>query len=108
MARTFQPVVWFTSCKDSHGERPELRPHGEARRSGLPIRSCLMAESGTLHRAFVDELRNVYDGEKQLTKALPKLAKAAHSPLLRTAFDDYLEETHVHIERLERVFANLD
>ncbi len=67
-----------------------------------------MAETRTLHSAFVDELRDVYDGEKQLTKALPKLAKAAHSSQLRTAFEDHLEETLGHVERLERVFSNLD
>ena len=39
-----------------------------------------MAETGTLHDAFLDELRDSYDAEKQLTKALPKLAKAATSP----------------------------
>ena len=45
-----------------------------------------MAEAGTLHDAFIDELRDAYDAEKQLTKALPKLAKAATSPELRAAF----------------------
>ena len=39
-----------------------------------------MAEAGTLHDAFIDELRDAYDAEKQLLKALPKLAKAAKSP----------------------------
>ena len=39
-----------------------------------------MAETGTLHEAFVEELRDTYDAEKQLTKALPKMAKAANSP----------------------------
>ena len=39
-----------------------------------------MADSGTLHDAFLDELRDAYDAERQLTKALPKLAKAATSP----------------------------
>ena len=45
-----------------------------------------MAETGTLHDAFIDELRDAYDAEKQLLKALPKLAKAASSPELRHAF----------------------
>ena len=66
-----------------------------------------MAESGTLHDAFLDELRDAYDGEKQLTKALPKMAKAATSPILRDAFDTHLEETRGHIERLERVMEGL-
>jgi ferritin-like metal-binding protein YciE len=67
-----------------------------------------MAGSGTLHDAFIDELRDTYDAEKQLTKALPKLAKAASEPKLRSAFESHLKETLVHIERLEQVFASLD
>ena len=67
-----------------------------------------MAEAGTLHDAFIDELRDTYDAEKQLTKALPKLAKAASSPELREAFETHLQETQVQIERLEQVFESLD
>ena len=67
-----------------------------------------MAETGTLHDAFLDELRDAYDAEKQLTKALPRMAKAASSPDLRKAFEVHLEETRGQIERLERVFAGLD
>ena len=61
-----------------------------------------MADAGTLHDAFIDELRDTYDAEKQLTKALPKLAKAATSPQLREAFETHLEETQGQIERLEQ------
>jgi len=68
----------------------------------------MMAEGNTLHIAFVDELRDSYDAEKQLTKALTKLAKAASSPKLRQAFESHLEETQGHIERLEQVFESLD
>jgi ferritin-like metal-binding protein YciE len=67
-----------------------------------------MAETGTLHDAFLDELRDAYDAEKQLTKALPKMAKAASSPGLRKAFETHLEETRGQIDRLEQVFASLD
>ena len=67
-----------------------------------------MAEVGTLHDAFIDELRDSYDGEKQLTKALAKLAKAATSPQLREAFEAHLEETQGQIERLEQVFELLE
>lgn len=66
-----------------------------------------MAGAGTLHDAFVDELRDAYDAEKQLIKALPKLAKAARSPDLRAAFEAHLDETRGQIVRLEQVFANL-
>src|SRR5678816_1713458 len=67
-----------------------------------------MAEPGTLHDAFIDELRDAYDAEKQLTKALPKMARAASSPDLRAAFEHHLEETRGQIERLEQVFESLD
>jgi ferritin-like metal-binding protein YciE len=61
-----------------------------------------------LHDAFLDELRDAYDAEKQLTKALPKLAKAATSDELRQAFEAHLEETRGHVDKLEEVFASLD
>jgi ferritin-like metal-binding protein YciE len=67
-----------------------------------------MADAGTLHDAFIDELRDAYDAEKQLTKALPKMAKAASSPDLRAAFEAHLEETRGQIERLEQVFESLE
>jgi ferritin-like metal-binding protein YciE len=67
-----------------------------------------MAEPGTLHDAFIDELRDTYDAERQLTKALAKLAKAASAPELKQAFTSHLEETQGQIERLEQVFESLD
>ena len=67
-----------------------------------------MPEAGTLHDAFIDELRDTYDAEKQLTKALPKLAKAATNPKLRAAFETHLQETQGQIARLEQVFESLD
>ena len=66
-----------------------------------------MAEMGTLHDAFLDELRDAYDAEKQVTKALPKMMKAAASPELRGAFEMHLEETRGQVARLEEVFAAL-
>ena len=67
-----------------------------------------MAEAGTLHDAFIDELRDVYDGERQLTKALAKLAKTATAAPLREAFESHLQETQGQIERLEQVFESLE
>jgi ferritin-like metal-binding protein YciE len=72
------------------------------------MKETIMADSGTLHDAFLDELQDTYDAEKQLTKALPKLAKAATSPELRAAFEAHLEETREHVERLEQVFERLN
>ena len=67
-----------------------------------------MAEAGTLHDAFIDELRDTYDAEKQLIKALPKMAKAASAPQLRAAFEAHLKETQGQVKRLEEVFGTLD
>ena len=61
-----------------------------------------------LQELFVNELRDIYDAEKQLTKALPKMAKAAESDELRAAFEGHLDVTRVHIGRLEEVFKLLD
>jgi ferritin-like metal-binding protein YciE len=66
-----------------------------------------MADNGTLHDAFLNELRDAYDAEKQLTKALPKMAKAASSSVLRDAFEAHLEETRGHVERIERILQEL-
>ena len=67
-----------------------------------------MAEAGTLHDAFIDELRDAYDAEKQLLKALTAMAKKATSEDLSAAFENHLEETRGHIDTLEQVFASLD
>ncbi len=66
-----------------------------------------MPEAGTLHDAFIDELRDCYDAEKQLTRALPKMARAASSQELRSAFQHHLAETRGHVTRLEQVFQSL-
>jgi ferritin-like metal-binding protein YciE len=60
-----------------------------------------------LHELFVDELRDIYDAEKQLTKALPKMAKAADSEDLRAAFEEHLEITRMQVNRLEEVFKSI-
>lgn len=60
-----------------------------------------------LHELFVDELKDIYDAEKQLTKALPKMAKAAESPELRAGFEEHLEITRMQVNRLEEVFKSL-
>ena len=65
-----------------------------------------MAEK-SLHDLFVEELRDMYDAEKRLTRALPKLAKAAGSRELQTAFTNHLRETEQQIARLEEVFETI-
>ena len=66
-----------------------------------------MAKAGTFYDAFIDELRDTYSAEKQISKALPKMAKAATSPELRAAFTVHLQETVGQLQRLEEVFASL-
>lgn len=63
---------------------------------------------GTLHDAFLDELKDIYNGEKQITKALPRMIKSANNPQLVSALQSHLDETQQQIVRLEQVFASLD
>lgn len=64
-------------------------------------------ELETLKDLYVEELRDLYNAEKQLLKALPKMAKAAASRQLATAFKGHLTQTKVHVERLETIFDTL-
>ncbi len=66
-----------------------------------------MASMDTLGELLQDELKDIYDAEKQLTKALPKLAKKATSEELKEAFEEHLRQTEEHIERLEQAFEHL-
>jgi ferritin-like metal-binding protein YciE len=60
-----------------------------------------------LKQLYVDELRDLYNAENQLTKALPKMAKAAAANELRTGFQEHLEQTKGHVTRLEQIFERL-
>jgi ferritin-like metal-binding protein YciE len=62
----------------------------------------------TLQKLYTEELRDLYNAENQLLKALPKMAKAASSEELKDAFEKHLEQTKGHVERLEQVFEELD
>jgi ferritin-like metal-binding protein YciE len=57
---------------------------------------------------FVHELKDIYSAEKQLVRALPKMAKAASSADLKAAFEEHLEVTKAQVERLEEIFASLE
>ena len=61
-----------------------------------------------LKELYVDELKDLYNAENQLLKALPKMAKAASSDELRQGFEEHLEQTRGHVERLEQIFESLD
>jgi ferritin-like metal-binding protein YciE len=62
----------------------------------------------SLYDLMVEELKDLYNAEKQLTKALPKMAKNASNEKLKRAFEDHLKETENQITRLEKVFKELD
>jgi ferritin-like metal-binding protein YciE len=66
-----------------------------------------MAENG-LRELYLDELKDLYNAENQLIKALPKMAKASSSEELRQGFEEHLEQTKGHVERLEQIFEALD
>jgi ferritin-like metal-binding protein YciE len=62
----------------------------------------------TLEKLYIEELRDLYNAEHQLLKALPKMAKGASSPELKDAFEKHLEQTKGHVQRLEELFERRD
>src|SRR5579862_8014085 len=62
----------------------------------------------SIRELLVEEMRDLYDAEKQLVKALPKMAKTASNEELREAFESHLEQTRGHVQRLEQAFEALD
>jgi ferritin-like metal-binding protein YciE len=61
----------------------------------------------SLHELYIQQLRDLYDAENQLVKALPKMAEAANSDELRQGFEEHLEQTKEHVQRLETIFEKL-
>lgn len=61
----------------------------------------------TIDELLLDELKDLYSAEKQITKALPKMVKAASTPELKQAFESHLEETKGQVQRLEQIFEML-
>jgi len=62
----------------------------------------------TLKQLYIEELRDLHSAENQLLKALPKMAKGASSEELKLAFENHLDQTKVHVERLEEIFERLN
>ncbi len=60
----------------------------------------------SLRELYIDELRDLYNAETQLVKALPKMAKAASNQQLRQAFEEHLRQTSGHVTRLEQIVSN--
>ena len=67
----------------------------------------MASKLATLEDLYTDLLKDLYSAEKQLVKALPKLAKNAQSPDLQKAFQEHLKQTEGHVERIERIFTEL-
>lgn len=61
----------------------------------------------SLKELYVDELRDLYDSENQLVKALPKMARAAESDELQSVIEEHLEQTKEHAKRIEQIFDAL-
>lgn len=61
----------------------------------------------SLRTLWIEEMKDLYNAENQLLKALPKMAKTATTPELKEAFETHLEETQTHVERLDEIFAKL-
>ena len=64
-------------------------------------------EMNRLKHLYVEELKDLYNAENQLVKALPKIAKAATAEGLRAGFEEHLEQTKGHVDRLEKIFKAL-
>lgn len=67
-----------------------------------------MKKQENMRDLFLEELRDIYNGEQQIINALPAVIKAADSDELKEAFQNHLEETHEHVERLEAIFKMMN
>jgi ferritin-like metal-binding protein YciE len=70
--------------------------------------SIIMSKLNTLEDLLVQEIKDLYSAENQLVKALPKMAKAASDPALKEGIEKHLEETKVHVQRLEQIAELLE
>ncbi|HZH94389.1 MAG TPA: ferritin-like domain-containing protein [Flavisolibacter sp.] len=94
-----------TSSSSAQGN---TTPAPQKRSSSASKGTAQIDEASLLRELFMDELKDIYWAEKHLTKALPKMRKAATSPELASAFENHLVQTNEQIARLEQVFEMLD
>ena len=96
--------------KTTGSKATATKPGGTKTKNGAQSKSKSTdsEKDGMLEEFFKDEIKDIYWAEKHLVKTLPKMAKAATSPELRDAFINHLEETKVHVERLDQVFELLE
>src|SRR5258708_7985283 len=79
----------------------------ETRESGKIAKRRAAMQHNALMELYVDELKDLYDAENRLVKAIPKMAKAASSEKLRSGFEEHFEQTRGHVDRLKQIFDNL-
>ncbi|MGC2620179.1 MAG: ferritin-like domain-containing protein, partial [Acidobacteriaceae bacterium] len=84
------------------------RPGGTPSCSPIPTLRSDKMKPENLRELLVEELRDLYSAENQLTKALPKVAKNSSDPKLKKAIESHLKETEGHVQRLEEIFETLE
>jgi ferritin-like metal-binding protein YciE len=103
----FEPEIMRRSFSAiPHATRLQLTRH-RCHLRGKFLRSEEVMTKNSLEELYVDELKDLFSAETQLTKALPKMAKAATSEELRQGFEEHLEQTKGHVERLQQIFDEL-
>ena len=98
------------NTRNTSSSRSQIARSSQARGQSRRRQSSEYASYGQeneLHELFLDELADIYNAEQQLTKALPKMAKAARNEEVRQAFETHLEETENQIQRLEQAVESL-
>ena len=98
---TFRRVVFVGGGIRYALDRQNPKPNSETTKGKVRMKL------DTLKTLYIDELRDLYNAENQLLKALPKMAKGASSEDLKDAFEKHLEQTKSHVERLEEVFQEI-
>ena len=94
--------------KNANGEKAGAqKTNGQNAKAGSKTAAGSSGHKENLAKIFEDTLKDIYWAEKHLVKALPKMSKAAYDEQLSAAFNDHLQQTQTHVERLEQVFEQL-
>lgn len=92
----------------AYGGLASYAVEGDRSHLGSTLLEHKQMEVKSLDKLYVDGLRDLYSAEKQLVKALPKIANAATTTKLKDAVEDHLKVTKGHVDRLEKIFTDLD
>ncbi|MBC6112598.1 ferritin-like domain-containing protein [Pedobacter fastidiosus] len=106
MATTTKKAEVKTSATKTPATKASTKP--TAKSTAKPQNKTGKMEDSEFHEFFVDELKDIYWAEKHLSKALPKMKKAATSTELADAFEKHTAETQSHIDTLEQIFSLLE